>query len=237
MKKIFIFGFPHSGTTILRTILGHIPKIYTVLEETPSVDHLLDQINEKEYECILFKNPVMRREYFQEYYHEINKIFIIRNPLFAISSYNTRHKNKSNDHFKKNVADCYLEMAKLYLYYQNKEIPNLYFVKYEDIFENNFLILKDILNKIGLKFTDSIFNNKEYKNISHKNQETSNIPNFRPDDEDHENLRFYQVNQEFNNNNKLEKINLSKCQLDRILNDESTNQIYPDLLDFDSSES
>jgi hypothetical protein len=234
MKKILIFGFPHSGTTILRTILGHIPKIYTVLEETPSVDHLLDQINSKEYEYVLFKNPVMRREYFQKNYHEINKIFIIRNPLFTISSYNARYKKKSNDQFKKNVVDCYLEMAQSYLYYQDKKIPNLHFIKYEDIFENNFLTLKDILNKIGLKFTDNIFNNKEYKNISHKNQETSKIPNFRPDDEDHDNLRFYQVNQEFNNNNKLEKIYLSKYQLDRILNDESTNQIYPELLDFDN---
>lgn len=232
LKKIFIFGFPHSGTTILRTIISHAPKVYTIIEETFLIDQLIKKVDLADYDFVLFKNPVMRQDYFQQSFFDVNKIFIIRNPLFAISSYNTRHKDKINEHFRKNVVDCYLEMAHAYLYYQKNIIPNLYFIKYEDIFSDNFLIIKNILSKIGIEFTDDIFDNKKYKNISHKNQNLSDVPTTRPNDSDHEELRFYQVNQELKNNNDFNKIHLSKCQLERIFNNEDVNKIYPDIKNF-----
>jgi hypothetical protein len=231
-KKIFIFGFPHSGTTILRTIISHIPKVYTVIEETFLIDRSIEKVELADYDYVLFKNPVLRREYFQKSFHDVNKIFIIRNPLFVISSYNSRHKDKINDYFKKNVVDCYLEMARAYLYYQKNTIPNLYFLRYEDMFNDNFSIIKNILSKIDLEFTEDIFDNKKYKNISHKNQNLSNIPTTKPSDLDHEELRLYQVNQELRNNNDIGKIRLSSCQLERILKNQDVNEIYPDIKNF-----
>ena len=34
MKKILIFGFPHSGTTILKSIIGHIDNVEEIINES-----------------------------------------------------------------------------------------------------------------------------------------------------------------------------------------------------------
>ena len=33
VKKILISGFSHCGTTILRSIIGHIENVYEIIEE------------------------------------------------------------------------------------------------------------------------------------------------------------------------------------------------------------
>lgn len=228
MEKIFIFGLPHSGTTILRTIIGHIPRVHTILEETCSPNH---QLNSNAYDYSVFKYPILKSDYFKEKYQDIHKIFIIRNPIFFLSSYNRRHNPDLSNHlFIENTTKCYLEAAYAYNYYQDKNINRLYFIKYEDMFIENFYKLKNLLLKIGLKFTDEIFDNKKYKNLSHKNQNIDQIPKNKPKDTDHEKLRLYQVNQEFKNYNS--EILIEKNQLNIIMKDHNVKKIYPDLDSF-----
>ncbi len=33
-QKIIIFGFPHCGTSILKSVMGHCPLIHEMVEET-----------------------------------------------------------------------------------------------------------------------------------------------------------------------------------------------------------
>jgi len=37
-QKIIICGFPHSGTTILKSIMGHIDEIDEIYEETQKIN-------------------------------------------------------------------------------------------------------------------------------------------------------------------------------------------------------
>ena len=54
VKKIIIFGFPHCGTTILRTILSHIPEVYEIVYETEYIDEKeIKKCNKKTYFEIL----------------------------------------------------------------------------------------------------------------------------------------------------------------------------------------
>jgi hypothetical protein len=228
MQKIFIFGLPHSGTTILRTIIGHIPKIYTVLKETSPNNFY----NNENYDYILFKNPILKSEYFKDDYRDIHKIFIIRNPIFSISSYVKRHKKQKNkEDFIENAIKCHIEAAEAYLYYQNKNINKLYLIRYEDMFIDNFILLKEILSKIGLDFDDNIFDNQKYKNISHENQSYEQVPNQCPGDNKHKELRLYQVNQPFKNMNDINKIFLNDYQINKIISNESIKKLYPDAVE------
>ena len=45
-KKIIIFGFPHSGTTILRNIISHIENVYEIVDEVSKIDDNIEPIKE-----------------------------------------------------------------------------------------------------------------------------------------------------------------------------------------------
>lgn len=34
-KKIIVFGFPHSGTSILKSIIGHVETVEEIVEGSP----------------------------------------------------------------------------------------------------------------------------------------------------------------------------------------------------------
>ena len=38
MNKILICGFPHSGTTILKCIIGHIKDVEEIIDETYNIN-------------------------------------------------------------------------------------------------------------------------------------------------------------------------------------------------------
>ena len=80
-KKILLFGFPHSGTSILKTIIGHIDSVEEYLLETDTIDNI--STNKPFMIC---KTPYCKDDYFSDKYKDYIKIFIIRNPLFIFSS-------------------------------------------------------------------------------------------------------------------------------------------------------
>ena len=44
-------------------------------------------------------------------------------------------------------------------------LENIYTIRYEDLFENNYYNLKELINKIGIKYDDTIFDNTKYTNV------------------------------------------------------------------------
>ena len=52
-KKVIIFGFPHCGTSIIKSIIGHIEDVYEIIDETHYIDDkTFDDIKSK-YKYIL----------------------------------------------------------------------------------------------------------------------------------------------------------------------------------------
>ena len=92
--KILICGYSHCGTTILRSIIGHIKDVEEILEENDKIN----KTTNKPY--ILCKTPQTKPEYFGKAYENYIKIFIVRNPLYVFSSINKRlgHYNLSTYH-------------------------------------------------------------------------------------------------------------------------------------------
>jgi len=239
MKKIIIFGFPHCGTTILRAIIGHIEEVYEIIGETKKINinesEILKTNPEKKY--ILCKDPYIDNNFYTAKYSDYIKIFILRNPLYVISSINRRFKNKkiiNNHSLSEYIKTCKLFNKKNE---ENEKINNLYHIKYEDLFDNNYQNLKDLFNKIGFNYTDDIFDNSKYTNFSHVHikQNPSSIKNVKYTDVNHDFFRNMQINEPFVNNNTPDKINLKDSQIKEIINNQDILELYPNILELCSN--
>ena len=230
-KKVIIFGFPHCGTSIIKSIIGHIEDVYEIIDETHYIDDkTFDDIKSK-YKYILIKYPHIifpnNLDIFGKEYEEYIKIFIIRNPLFVFSSLNKRTNNNIPSKWNHNISN-YSKVALKFDYYSKNKINNMYLIRYEDLFENNYFYFKDLLNSIGFKYTDIIFDNKKYNNnISSKL--INSIVSQKPTNIEHTKYRTWQINQEFKNNNDISKLYLNNEQINQIISDLNIQKVYPDI--------
>ena len=108
--------------------------------------------------------------------------------------------------------------------YTISKTKNLYTIRYEDLFPNDYLAFKSILNDIGLQYTDEIFQNQKYKNYIMNN--IKDIPKDKPLNTNHEMYRTFQINQPFVCNNDVSKINLTLSQKEKIMNNEDIRDVY-----------
>jgi hypothetical protein len=229
MKKILIFGYSHCGTTILKSIISHIESVYTLLNNKSEIKEInendINNINNEnnKYEYILCKYSKTKIDFFKSKYKDYIKIFIIRNPLYVFSSINNRCCINCECH----SLNEYIYVCKLFNNYLLKSIDNLYLIKYEDIFIDNFLNLKTILDKINFVYTEDIFDNTKYINFT--NNKLLSIPIYKPDEKNNLEYRTWQINQPFINNNDNNKINLTKEQFNIIINNRYINNIYKDI--------
>lgn len=223
-KKIIIFGFPHCGTTILKSIIGHIDNVYGILDEIPIINDNIDYIN---YDFVLCKYPYLINENeLLTKYSDYIKIFIIRNPLYVFSSLNKRFNYLEFD--ENHNIQKYIDTVKLFNKFKNTiNIDNLFLIKYEDMFENNYKNLKYIFDTIGFNYNDDIFDNSKYINkVQH--QKNLTIPKVLPQICNHTEHRLFQINQTFENNNDNNKIDLTKEQYQILTTDINILQEYPE---------
>lgn len=218
MSKILIFGFPHCGTSILKSIIGHIDDVDEIIQET---DIITKSITNK---YILCKSPYTLDKFFTDKYNDYIKIFIIRNPLYVFSSLNKRFNYKIPERVSINK---YIESIKRFCYYKNNPSTNLYTITYEDMFDNNYQHLKKILNNIGFKYTDKIFDNTKYENKIIPN---TKLLDEKPKNIEHAEYRTWQINQSFVSNNDSSKLDISDKQKFKLLNDINILTIYPDIV-------
>tara|TARA_A100001015_G_scaffold307010_1_gene402212 strand:- start:3530 stop:4198 length:669 start_codon:yes stop_codon:yes gene_type:complete len=216
-QKILICGFPHCGTSILKSILGHIEDVEEIHKECK----IINKSTNKQF--ILCKWPFTYDVFFSEEYKDYIKIFIIRNPLFVFSSLNKRFMYKiPKDH----SFNIYVNTITKFINYKTNITKNVYTIRYEDLFKNNYQALKVIIDNIGMKYDDSIFHNQKYNNVIIPNMK---LVNTMPKNTEHNKYRTWQINQPFVSNNSISKLDLSKLQKEEIINNYYVLQLYPDI--------
>ena len=216
-QKILICGFPHCGTSILKSILGHIENVEEIEYECTSINKHTD----KPY--IIAKSPFTKKEFFGEKYKDYIKIFIIRNPVFVFSSLNKRFEYNIP---KYTSFDIYLDTIKKFINLRTYVKKNIYTIRYEDLFENNFYALRKIISDIGIPYDDNIFDNTRYRNVIIPN---TKLLDTKPKNIQHGLYRTWQINQPFVSNNDISKIDLSDIQTKQIVNNPYVLQVYPDI--------
>jgi len=217
-KKIIVFGFPHCGTTILKSIIGHIDDVDEIIDENFNAN------KESSKKYILCKYPHTYDFYFKNNYNDYIKIFIIRNPVWVFSSINRRFGYRE---VEKHRLEDYVNTLEKFIYYRENKLNNLYLIRYEDMFKDNFKNLKDIFMKIGLKFTDKIFDNSLY--VNKNTEKIKEIPKNMPKEFEHAEFRAYQINQPIINFNNISKIDLNDSQIKFMLNSKIIRNVYPDI--------
>ena len=216
-QKILICGFPHCGTSILKSIMGHIEEIEEIYNEI----NVINKISNKKF--ILCKYPFTYDNFFSENWSDYIKIFIIRNPLFVFSSLNKRFSYKIPNCHSFNV---YIDTLKMFIKYKNNPEKNIYTIKYEDLFKNNYDELKKIFIDIGFQYDDSIFDNSKYTNVIVNGVK---LADKKPENIKHDAYRTWQINQPFISNNDISKLDLNDGQKKEIINNSYVLQMYPDI--------
>jgi hypothetical protein len=217
IKKILITGYPHSGTSILKSKFGECKNLYEHPFETDVIkqEHINAAGNK---EFILIKYPILPldiRVHGPSFigkegslYKDYIVIFVIRNPYnlyTGVIKAGSDPLNKIDSHlnaeYHAKVSE-YLVSAEMFKEARDNNYPNVYAIRYEDFFPNNYQKLKELMNKIGLQYDDSIFDNKSkdyihWQNINYSKIDKNNI--------DYKKNRFeyrtWQINQPFQNMN------------------------------------
>ena len=218
-QKILIHGFPHAGTSILKSIIGHCENVEEIINESCNIKKKSDK------DFIVAKFPHTLDSFFTSKYDDYIKIFIVRDPRYVFSSLNKRLNYKLDNYHSiqqyiktiKNFSRCILTPRE-----------DIYCLKYEELFDDNFKVLRDMFDSIGFQYTDKVFDNSQYENSIHKG---SKIPSVKPENKDHLRYRMYQINQKFENMNDPKKIDLRKEQLYELEHNEFINIQYPILLE------
>tara|TARA_Y100000310_G_C20667025_1_gene808128 strand:+ start:1437 stop:2207 length:771 start_codon:yes stop_codon:yes gene_type:complete len=153
------------------------------------------------------------------------KIFVMRNPYYIFSSINKRFnynipgEERLEEFGGVHSVDQWRVVAELFLKCKdNPYLPNVFCIKYEDFFPNDYQGVKHILNELGIKHTNDIF---------HGGDDSDKNP---PADSDHLNYRKWQLRKKFKNMNYKSKISLSSEQIERLSRLGATKKLGYDLL-------
>ncbi len=216
--KILITGFPHTGTTILKAKFGECSNVF---EYPYECDFLRDieLFGKGNKEFIVTKSPsipIEIKKYGLEFlpksiYKDYHIIFVTRNPWNLFTSVCKSGEDPlRNDTYHLNYKHVfrieeYFTSCKLFLEAYSKKYPNVYTIRYEDFFINDYQFIKEIFDDIGLVYGDGIFTNKSkdyigFHNISYKNIE-SNIDVNNINVHNRPIIRTWQINQPFQNMN------------------------------------
>lgn len=222
VKKIIIFGFPHCGTSILKSIIGHIDEVEEIIDES----YLMNTTTDKKY--IICKWPFTLDSFFDKEYQDYIKIFIIRNPLYVFSSLNRRFNYNIPENHSINI---YIKTINKFIECKNNKNNdyNIYTIKYEDLFCNNYENIKYILDKIGINYNNDIFNNSNYENLHYSHIK---VTIEKPLETDHDLFRTWQINQPFVLFNDINKIDLLENQLNDIKNEKKIMDLYPEIKEY-----
>lgn len=227
-KKILITGYPHTGTSILKSKIGECKNVYEVIDEVYEVrdTHI---INSDDKEFILIKTPVIPLEIRvhgvgflttnnpTSIYKDYSIIFITRNPWNLFTSVIkagddplSHEQWHLSPKYPFTVEEYFVSMDR-YIEARDGNFPNIYTIKYEELFEDNNQKIKNIMDKIGLIYDDDIFN---VKTKEYRFKKEVNFTEQRPESYDRVKMRTWQLNQPFQNMNG--EVNIPD-ELDNIL--------------------
>ena len=190
--------------------------MYEIIDEV--FDLRINDINNSgDSEFILIKTPIIPLEirvYGVKYltmndpnsiYKDYNIIFITRNPWNLFTSvikagddplsHETFHLSPK---YAFTIEEYFVSMER-FIEARDGSFPNIYTIKYEELFDDDFSKIKSIMDSIGLKYENNIFETKtkEYKFKAGVKYTESD----RPTNYNRIEMRTWQINQPFQNMN------------------------------------
>lgn len=228
---ILVVGFPHGGTTITRKLIGNIDGILDHPNEIDAImqvnsSHFLKKIEGTDHKAIVVKSPFTPQNITN--YKNFKIVFVLKNPYDIYGSIRKRFKSES--HYTKSYVgrygvNVYVSLAKTWLNIRNNpdKYTNIYPIKYEEMFENDYEKVKDMVKWLGFEWNDNIVNSDRV--AGHQNWNNRPIPKvdnpntLKNTGADNVPLRYWQINQPFQNMTGQSKCYIfknTKTQLDKL---------------------
>jgi hypothetical protein len=207
VKKILVTGFPHSGTTILRAKIGECKNTYDCNYECVDPPNFYPAM---QYDFYVWKHPFLdapfRNHTFaikpESKYADTIVIPIIRNPWHIFSSLHMRGTQSNEfsiyDNRQGHSLPWYENTCEVIFDAFQKNYKDVYPIKYEEMFDNNFEKLRNIFDSIGLEYDADIFE-KRTKEFSHG--DAKYVEDYNKNGKYDGGLRVWQINQPFQNMN------------------------------------
>lgn len=208
-QPIVIFGFPHCGTSILRTILSHADNVWTKHTE----DTWAERPPRSAAQFVLHKYPFTLDAFLTDpKYRRHHKIMLMRDPRYVFTSLRARFGHIPDHH----SVEMFLRTAERFAALRRDpseaqaNAASVHALRYEDLFADDFAALRRVLDAIGVAYSDRIFENAPPPGGgSHPLDDRPRVlPTDRPRPQNHESFRHWQINRPFVNNNDPSKINL-----------------------------
>jgi hypothetical protein len=191
--RILIAGFPHSGTSILRKLVGNHPEVHDhFASETRRYtrdDRLLRRIFPRRYggrRHVVFKWP----------FHDVEAatnahrvIYIVRSPFDAFGSLWQRFGGELPDDHSPAAWQAY---ARFLL--DRPSSDRHCFVRYEDLFRDDYRVMRSLMDWLGLGWHEDIVRTESrYAPIRF----AGDRPQAEPERRDHAAFRAWQTSQAF----------------------------------------
>ena len=166
VKQILVTGFPHCGTTVLRAKIG---ECRNTKEQSKEFNDVTEFHPNMPYDFYVWKTPTIPGEFRnhtfsvkeETKYKDTIIIPIIRNPWNVFSSLYKRSIQTGQfsiyDNRQGHSITYYNNACAVISDAFEKNYKDVYPIKYEEMFDNNYQKLKEIFEKIGLQYDDAIF--------------------------------------------------------------------------------
>jgi len=225
-KLIFITGSPHSGTTILRKIIGNHTDVSAIERETSLNDINESLVKQDKNKFVVAKSPYCNKRFCNtiKQYQYTKALCITRNPLEVFASL-ARRFPQDNPQEKQQRIETWIHHCDNCLSIQSEH--NVMLVRYEDLFSNNYSKIKTIFDWIGLYYySDIVLNNS---NIPAKANWEKEIPKKEPVRTRQQAFRTYQINQPFVKRPEVYKDFLSEAEIKNVLDNERISRLMREL--------
>lgn len=231
LNRIFITGFPHCGTTILRKLIGNTSDTYDEFRETPFLtqEMIHDASHNHAAKNVVFKQPAFGGHLLTRLnpnnYPLAKHIFILRNPFDVFASLNLRFEKMemvNEIQLWAHSIEIYGKCCEIFHYLKKNPVRNSFLLRYEDLFDTDHEDLKQLFKFLNLTWSDEILKNKRTGYVQ------TNDHNILKKDA-HLNLRTNQINSPFTNMNGRNQAALRKEQIEKIFKSDAIKLAYPDL--------
>ena len=204
LKKIlFITGMGHSGTSILRKVIGNHYHVFDVLDEA---ENLYDVMVPSKYEFVVYKSPRKDFDFLVDSHctdSRFTAVAIIRDPRDVFCSYRKRMGSCDAHVF----IEEWIKHAETAIELEKQSYG--YSTQYEKMFENNYAGLKNVFDWIGLDSALECIETNTQRKVSIN---TKTIPDREPERlENNEMFRSWQINQPVKQMSGIWKNELSKA--------------------------
>jgi hypothetical protein len=218
-QRILVTGFPHSGTSILRKLIGNRGDVHDLPFEKRDIDEQeLAEATKNVSTHVVVKFPLIPENLMTDFDDWL--VVAMKHPCDVFGSMSARFAtdDTTESRVRHSVQDWGI-FADQWFRLSRKRPKGYIAVKYEDLFDQNFKTLRSVFAELELSFDESIVSSDRSDRIVEESVDTPREEPARLEGKQHRLFRHWQINQPFENQTNKSRAYLSeepRSEIDRL---------------------